>query len=339
MSWLCPLGIFGGCLFLSGVAAGISHRRYARSLMASAVALFFRLFVHAPSDDAVRRDLPALPQHNDVPCSLPRGFRFGMSYRHDVYRGMEIYTLLPDAPGDRRLVALHGGGYVRQPRRQHWEFYRALARETGMTVVIPLYPKAPAHTAAEVNARMLDFYTALPQDKRVFLLGDSSGGGLALSLAEQIRDRGLPPPLRLILLSPWADVSLSHPGIAAMQPKDPLICASNERIWGQAWAGDLPLTDPRVSPLYGDLSGLPPVNLFVGTREILYPDVLRLYTCLREAGTDAALTLGNGLGHVYPIYPIPEARTARRQIEDLLSLPTDVPVSTSDDAGCEALPV
>ena len=83
---------------------------------------------------------------------------------------------------------------------------------------------------------------------------------------------------------------------------------------GEVWANGLDLTDPRVSPLYGDLSGLPHVTLTVGTWEVLYPDIMLLKEKLDQAGTACDLIVGERMIHCYPICPIPEAKAAQSEI-------------------------
>jgi len=121
---------------------------------------------------------------------------------------------------------------------------------------------------------------------------------------------GLPAPGKIVAFSPWLDVAMENPEIPDYEASDPMLSAYGLVEMGKCWAGGLDLSDYRLSPIYGSLGSLEGVYLFVGTREIFYPDVVRLHGMLEEAGKAATLYIGEGLNHVYPAYPIPEARKA-----------------------------
>ena len=118
---------------------------------------------------------------------------------------------------------------------------------------------------------------------------------------------GLAQPDKLILFSPWMDISMSNPDAANYEALDPMLSAYGLIEMGKCWAGDLDLHDYRVSPMFGDISMLRNVYLFVGTREIFYPDVTAFYAMLQEQQITSELMIGEGMNHVYPLYPIPEA--------------------------------
>ncbi len=109
-------------------------------------------------------------------------------------------------------------------------------------------------------------------------------------------------------------LSMSNPEIEDYESADPMLSAYGLIEMGKCWAGDLELTDYRISPIYGDISVLQNVYLFVGTREIFYPDVTLFYSMLQEQGVSAELYIGEGMNHDYPLYPIPEADDAIEQI-------------------------
>ena len=125
-------------------------------------------------------------------------------------------------------------------------------------------------------------------------------------------------PEGLILLSPWVDVSMDNPEAADLVSVEPLLHLDLMRVHGRWWAGALDVHDPRVSPLYGDMRGLPPVTLYCGTRELLCPDIRLCRDRLEAAGVEVALHIGRGLNHDYPLMPIPEAEAAFRGISAML---------------------
>ena len=126
---------------------------------------------------------------------------------------------------------------------------------------------------------------------------------------------GWEQPEHLILICPWLDATLSNPDIKRYAKHDPTLSSKGLRRMGKAWAG--PYTnakDYRISPMFGELSYFRDVTLFTGTRELLYPDVVKFSELLQEAGAETTLHVGNGLNHNYPLYDILEAGEAMRQI-------------------------
>lgn len=291
----------------------ISHLVYHRSLMASIVCLYFRLTVRHYKEERIENDLKFLPSKNDVEYHLPKGFRFNKNSREGLFEQMKVFHLNPDEE-KFALIYLHGGGYVRQPRRHHLMFLKKLAKYN-KNVIVPIYPKGPNHHPDEVYALLTKFYlNTLEKYQNVILMGDSSGGGLALGLTEYFKEKGYSLPKCLILMSPWCDLTLENPLLDKYQKVEPLINYKEERVWAKCWAKDMDLKNYMVSPMFGNLNGLPKIFLFVGERELLYPDTIKLNQLLKESDVDVNLIIGKGMNHVYQIYPIPEARKALKQI-------------------------
>ena len=291
----------------------ISRKVYHRSLMASLVVLFFRLTVHHKSDSQVMADANYLPLVNDCPYRIPQLVKTSKQRKYE-YEGMTVFGVNMTDNVDKVVVYLHGGGYVRQPRRHHWIYINKLANRVG-NVIVPIYPKAPNHHPEEVVDLLTKLYATLcDRYKKIILMGDSSGGGLALALCQHWAKLGLNQPAKTILFSPWTDLTLTNPEIERYQKLDPLISAASERIWARLWAQDKDMRDPLVSPMFGDMSKLGKILLFTGDREVLYPDLCKLHDIMKEQGADVHFTVGRGMNHVYQIYPIPEARKALKEI-------------------------
>ena len=292
----------------------ISHKVYRRSLMATLVVFFFRLTVHHKSDSRVIADVKYLPLKNDIPYKVPARARTRKQSRQE-FKGMTVICVNMQPSSDRVVVYLHGGGYVRQPRLYHWKYLNKLGAKVG-NLVVPIYPKAPNHHPEEIFELMTDFYQEIIKKySTIILMGDSSGGGLALSLCQQWGEMGLKQPAKMILFSPWADLSLSNPEIEQYQKIDPLISAASERIWAKVWSQDVSLTDWRISPLYGPMDKLGEIVLYSGNREILYPDLCKLYEVMEKAGVNVKFIVGDGMNHVFQVYPIPEARKALAEVQ------------------------
>ena len=225
--------------------------------------------------------------------------------------GFEVHTVRPRGAAHGPVVVyLHGGAYVSEIAAQHWSLVAQLVRDAGATVVVPHYGLAPQHTAVEAFAMLDELLGDLDPAVDLHLAGDSAGGGLALALAQRWRDT-YPRLAGLTLIAPWLDLEMKNPGIDAVEPRDPWLTRPGLRPAAAAWAGALPLDDPRVSPINGPLDGLPATLLLVGDRDITLPDC-RL---LRDRATGRLEYVEvPGAIHVHPLLPTPEGREGRDHV-------------------------
>lgn len=230
--------------------------------------------------------------------------------------GWPVYEVTPRgalSPG-RRAIYLHGGAYINEIAPQHWKLIAHVAAETDTRITVPIYPLAPLATASEVVPAVTDLAAELLDDAAttaLSLIGDSAGGGMALAVAVHLRDRGLPAPARTALISPWLDVGLTDPRIALLEDRDPWLAVPGARYAGDLYRGTLPVDHPHVSPLLADLTGLNPITLFSGTRDIVNADARRLAARATAAGVELDFHEAPEMLHVYPLLPIPEGRAAR----------------------------
>lgn len=241
----------------------------------------------------------------------PRRLRPDVSVSVDHRLGWPVFTLKPKRGQARGgLVYVHGGGWVNQIVVQHWQLAARIAVEAGTRVAIPIYPLVPFGTADQVVPAVADLVrTSTARYGRTCLAGDSAGGQVALSAAILLRDSQHTVP-RTVLISPALDLSLTNPEIDIVQPSDPWLGREGTRVFIGHWRGTLALSDPRVSPLAADLTGLGPLTVFSGTRDILQPDIRLLIDKARTAGIDVDYHEQPGLVHVYPLTPTPEGRDA-----------------------------
>lgn len=198
----------------------------------------FRLVPRMLDSEELTRRSMALPRRGArVSCWMRRKHRISAT----TVAGMRVTRVEPRATGSGTVVVyLHGGAYVSPISWAHWLLIDALVERTGAAAVVPAYPRAPEHTAAEAFAPLgVLMDQVLDAPGRAVLAGDSAGGGLALSLAIQRRDAGVRAPDGLVLFSPWVDVSMSNPRIAPMARLDPML-GIDGLVWcGKEWAGGL----------------------------------------------------------------------------------------------------
>ena len=241
----------------------------------------------------------------------------------DVMGGdLRLFYMNTESDSDKLIVYLHGGAYVEELLPFHWLMLDKITKKVDSTFIIPDYPLAPYSDFNECFEKMTVFYQKVLKyysDKKIIFMGDSAGGGLCLSLSLYFAQNNLVVPDQLILLSPWVDLSMDNPEITEYIDKDPLLKLDELKVDASYWANGNDLKDYRISPIYGDLSVLKDVNIFVGTHEILYPDITKLKRLLDEAKVKNNIYIGEGLNHVFPAFPIPEADEAIDTISKLIT--------------------
>jgi acetyl esterase/lipase len=253
--------------------------------------------------------------------STPRfGRRFSVVTEH-LPGGFPAYSLVPRGTVPARtMLYLHGGGFMAPISAWQVRYAVGLAEDLAGRVVMPDYPLAPEHTWRDSHDDLVSLAARLASEGELVIAGDSSGGGLALAVAQSLRDRGGPQPRRLLLVSPWVDLTTSTPETPGLDAIDPWLFIGKVEAYAGWWAGTPDdLGRPEVSPGLGDVSGLPPALMFCGTRDLLVPGCRLLARRAAEAGWDLTYVEEPDLIHVYPVLPgIPEARRARRRAVEFL---------------------
>ncbi len=242
--------------------------------------------------------------------------------------GRQVHVLMPRTEGCLRLLLyLHGGSYVTTFTRQHWNFLARLAETTQTAIIAPDYPLAPQQRWSDAYRMLFVLWEKLIAKVapghmgfgHVGLMGDSAGGGLALGFAQALRDARQALPTMVVMLSPWLDVTLENPEIKQLSPLDPFLNVEALRVAGRAWAAG---SNPRryeISPIYGRLNNLPPLSLFVGTKDILLADCRKLWNMCAVTGTHLDYYEYEHMMHVWMLMPIRESGYATEQIAGILA--------------------
>ena len=232
------------------------------------------------------------------------------------FKGTPLFTF-GDKNAKRVIVFIHGGAFINEINYQHHLFCLAISKKLDAYVIAPVYPLAPKHSCDETFGLMDDLYESLiskmGKDQTISLIGDSAGGGFALSFCQHLKAMDFPQPDNIVVYSPWVDIALSNPPYD--NDSDPILGEIGLREIGKSWAGDLDTQDYRVSPLFGDNSGLPRTLIFAGDNEIFYKDILKYHEKLKEDGVDARLIVSEGMFHIYPLFPSPEAWDAFKELK------------------------
>ena len=228
-------------------------------------------------------------------------------------------------PRDERrqgvILYLHGGGYTCGNLDYAKGVGSTLADRCGARVFCAAYRLAPEHRYPAALEDVLEAYRYLlskgygPQ--RITLCGESAGGGLCYVLCMRLRELGLPMPAGIIGISPWTDLTASGESYGINREADPSMSAEVLSFFAGCYTDDR--QDPMVSPLFGDLTGMPPSLLFVGGDEIMRSDTEALHQKLLESGCQCSMTVAPGLWHAYLLYHIPEAEDGFAQIGEFLN--------------------
>lgn len=206
---------------------------------------------------------------------------------------------------DRVLIYLHGGAYVIGSPHSHRAITTHLARDAQAVVVAVDYRLAPEHPYPAALDDVLAVYTELLRSYRpeqISLVGDSAGANLALVTAIALRDRGLPLPDSIALIAPWVDMTGSGDSIRRRASRDPMLRASWIASAASHLGGNIAHADPRLSPLFADLRGLPRLLIHVGSEEILFDDSQRLHARATAAGIPVTLKVWEGQWHVFQLH-------------------------------------
>lgn len=217
-----------------------------------------------------------------LPKSLVRNFN---THEIELY-GRKVWTISPvNNTSDVVILYLHGGAYMGNISHEHWSFIEQLVIKAGTTIVIPDYPLAPEATHKETYGFIEELYIKLTTNyplKRIVFIGDSAGGGLAFGFVQKLRNENRKQPNQIIIFSPWLDISMYNPTIELIEKEDKLLSVKGLKNAGQKYAGTLDLKDYRVSPIYGDFTGICRISIFTGTKDILHADAQKCKQLMKD---------------------------------------------------------
>lgn len=258
------------------------------------------------------------PQEDHRP---PAGIAERLDVAERAVAGCPVYEARPrGAATTRHILYIHGGAFCFEMTPHHWNLVAELAERLSAHVTVPIYPLAPENQLPKVEAMMTEVYReVLGEGGDVAIVGDSAGGTMALALTMTAARNGWPLASRLVLISPGIDMTLANPQVRQYAKLDPWLDIPGGQEAMRLYGGEIPLSDWRISPLYGDLSVLPPTLAFSGTHDILYPDTVLFAERARAAGRRVDLVAGERMFHVWPLIDMPEARPARDRMVAFLS--------------------
>lgn len=224
---------------------------------------------------------------------------FGEHYAN----GLAIESICAVNAPTRVILYLHGGAFFMGSPASYRNRAMRLSYRCNAEVFIPAYRLAPEHpypAAFEDALAAWRYVINMRKGASIFVAGDSAGGGLGLSLLIMLRDLRQSAPNGALLLSPWTDLTVSGQSVERNRRKDLWFTRELLERWASYYVAGADARSPYLSPVFADLSGLPPLLLLVGENELLLDDTLRIRDS-KGAGTAVTVLVGKGMQHNWPL--------------------------------------
>jgi monoterpene epsilon-lactone hydrolase len=230
-----------------------------------------------------------------------------------------LWVEAPNVDASKYVIYYHGGGYVMGSLDTHKELMSRVSRACNARVLGVDYRLAPEHVyPAAVDDGVASYEWLISQDvdpAKVMLAGDSAGGGLTIATLLALRDKGSSLPAGGILFSPWTDLIASGESATSRAAADPMITISALQEIAQIYYADADPKDPLISPVFADLTGLPPLLIQVGDAEVLLDDASRLADNAKQAGISTVYQVWDDAFHVFQAMPqLPETTDALEKV-------------------------
>lgn len=255
-----------------------------------------------------------------------------VTFRPDTIGGVAGEWAESKASTKGVLLYLHGGGYFACSPKTHRPITAAYA-QLGFSVFVPEYRLAPEHPYPAAIEDAEAVWHALAQThpaNTMTVSGDSAGGGLALALMLTLRNKGHALPAAAALLSPWTDLACTGNSFTSNAKRDAMFWAPGVKDATASYLGTAPATDSLASPLYASMTGLPPLLIHVGDREILRDDSTRLADRARAAGVDVVLRIWPVVPHVWQFAQfVPESRESLQAAASFLQSKATMPLQNA----------
>lgn len=234
--------------------------------------------------------------------------------------GITAEWIVPSQAGkDKVILYTHGGGYVSGSCSDHRAIVAKMVKGCGVATLLFEYRLAPEHPyPAAIEDSVAVYRWLLAQDispADIMIVGESAGGGLCLATLLALRDQGISLPAAAVSISPWTDLKCTGKSYRTKNEVS-LAPLNSWTVFSKYYVGDNDPCLPWISPLYGDLHGLPPILINAGTDDELIDDSIRFAEKARAAGVEITLRVGDRMVHCYPFLPpfIPEVREAMEEI-------------------------
>lgn len=270
-------------------------------------------------------DIVALRVKTEKPTGLFGKLPNGMKIKEAGIPGIYAEYLYAERPEPGKIILyFHGGGYVLGSAQSHRIHVSKVVSGTNITALTFNYGLAPENPFPKGLNDSIEVYSYLLnmgyRGEDIAFMGDSAGGGLALSTLNKIKADTIELPACVVALSPWTDLKNTGESLTSNEGVDYLTWRESWTVFSDYYRNGEDAKNPFISPLYGDLSGLPPMQIYVGADELLRDDSTRYAGKAKAAGVDAELTIAEKMFHCYPVCSplFPEATNAMNKLCDFV---------------------
>ncbi len=317
---IIAISIIAGVIAVFLVFYLINYLCYHRSLISTFAEWYLLRYKRHNTQKVVLDKLLDVEKNGEKEYVMPKRYQ-KLDVSEQKFLDMKVYYLNTHTKSSKVIFYLHGGGYANNVVSHHFRLFKSLIKKTDALIILPIYYKIPKHYYQDCYDILINYYKSLDlSDKKVVMMGDSSGGGLACGLVQRLAKENAKMPAKTILISPWLDISMKDQGVIDNEKNDPRNKIENVLIWSKYWARGLDYQDAQVSPLFGDVNMFKDVYLFVGTKDMLLSDSSRFYEKLQKNNISSTLVVKKNLNHDYPIYPTIEGKQARDEIARIINL-------------------
>lgn len=222
------------------------------------------------------------------------------------------------------LLYFHGGGYATGSINTHRGHIAQLVKHSGVKALLIDYRLAPENPYPAALEDAVAAYQWLLknnyQPEHIALGGDSAGGGLTIATLLYLRDKEIPMPKCAITMSPWLDLTLSGESMTTKEEAEPMLVKEAMPLWAGNYLGDTDPRTPYASPLFGELNGLPPIYIQVGSEELLLDDSVRFAKKATEQGSPVRIEIYQRYFHVFQGFfrILPKAHKANKKLAEFL---------------------
>lgn len=259
----------------------------------------------------------------DIESKVPEEVEKNYTVQTKEFIGRNVFIIKPNEERkiNLKILYFHGGAYVAEMSKEHWDFIGKIVEETGATIILPDYPLTPKYNYKDVFRMAIPLYKEIIEKvdtRNLILMGDSAGGGISLALLEKISEEGINQPKKTILISPWLDVTLTNEKIEEIQKFDTDLNKETLKIAGISYAGEDGMDKYYVNPINGPLEKIKNVIVYTGTYDILNPDTHILQEKARSVGNDIILKEYEEAKHIWIIKHNSDEELTQKAYNELL---------------------